>query len=97
MQPVNENLSQDHFDYWSENDLVQVHHYGAGPGSPPGTKTIVTLVTRNDGEPPVVRVPWQPSEEDIVAIAAGGTVWLSQWGGLSAHQLEVQCPRSAGN
>lgn len=26
---------------------------------------------------------------EIAALAAGGTIWLSTWGGLPPHQIEV--------
>jgi hypothetical protein len=31
-------------------------------------------------------------EIELAALAHGGTIWLSTWGGLPAHQLEVQAP-----
>jgi hypothetical protein len=40
----------------------------------------------------VVRVPWQLSEIDLMHLARGGTLWLSTWGGLPPHQLEVSEP-----
>lgn len=40
----------------------------------------------------VVRVPWVLDEIELVHLAKGGTLWLSTWGGLPMHQLEVQAP-----
>lgn len=40
----------------------------------------------------VVRVAWKPDAADLELLNAGGTVWLSMWGGLAPHQLEVQAP-----
>ncbi len=40
----------------------------------------------------VVRVPWVLDDDERAAIAAGGTLWLSTWGGLPPHMLEVQAP-----
>lgn len=40
----------------------------------------------------VVRVAWKPDEIELTHLARGGTIWLSTWGGLPPHQLEVQEP-----
>ena len=40
----------------------------------------------------VVRTPWTLSEIDLVDLAKGGTLWLSTWGGLPPHMIEVQPP-----
>lgn len=40
----------------------------------------------------VVRVPWALSEIELAHLANGGTLWLSTWGGLPPHMLEVQAP-----
>ncbi len=40
----------------------------------------------------VVRVAWQLDEIELMHLAKGGTLWLSTWGGLPPHQLEVQEP-----
>jgi hypothetical protein len=37
----------------------------------------------------VVRVPWVPTADDVAILAAGGTLWLTQWGGLAPHDLSV--------
>lgn len=41
----------------------------------------------------VVRVPWTLSEIELAHLAQGGTLWLSTWGGLPMHMLEVQAVR----
>lgn len=52
---------------------------------------VTCLVTDNPGVEGymMVRVPWQPDEEDLKLLNSGGTIWLSNWGGLSPHYLEV--------
>jgi hypothetical protein len=40
----------------------------------------------------VVRVPWTLNEIELAHLANGGTLWLSTWGGLPPHMLEVQEP-----
>jgi len=42
--------------------------------------------------PTVVRVPWMVDEIELAHLASGGTLWLSTWGGLPPHMLEVQPP-----
>jgi hypothetical protein len=39
-----------------------------------------------------VRVAWKPDEIDLAHLARGGTIWLSCWGGLPPHYLQVQAP-----
>lgn len=48
--------------------------------------------TGNVGDGVVVRVPWTLDEIELAHLAAGGTLWLSTWGGLPPHSLEVQEP-----
>jgi len=40
----------------------------------------------------VVRVAWELSEIELMHLVKGGTLWLSTWGGLPPHMLEVQAP-----
>lgn len=74
-----------HLEYWADENPKPVTFDHPDPD----VKACATVVTGTPAEP-VVRVPWQPSPEDIAALAAGGTVWVSCWGGLPPHQLEVQ-------
>lgn len=39
-----------------------------------------------------VRVAWTPDEIELTHLARGGTIWLSTWGGLPVHSLQVQAP-----
>lgn len=53
----------------------------------------VSIHTINEmGTEHVVRVPWKPDEIELMHLAQGGTIWLSTWGGLPPHMLEVQEP-----
>jgi hypothetical protein len=36
-----------------------------------------------------VHVPWELDEIELATLANGGTLWLSCWGGLPVHQLQV--------
>lgn len=53
---------------------------------------IVTMTRGLESGGPVVRVPWAIDAEELAALASGGTLWLSTWGGLPPHLLEVQFP-----
>lgn len=50
------------------------------------------LITDGDEFGRVVRVPWTLDEIELAHLARGGTLWLSTWGGLPIHMLEVQEP-----
>lgn len=79
--------------YWSDYEHREVTF--TAPDDPPGCEPCRALVTRTfeDGRAfDVVRVPWKPNEIELVHLAKGGTIWLSTWGGLPAHMLEVQEP-----
>jgi hypothetical protein len=62
----------------------------------PGIEPAVVIVTQPRGPQDLgmrcVRVAWKPSEIDLAHLAQGGTIWLSCWGGLPPHMLEVQAP-----
>lgn len=50
------------------------------------------IITNGDEFGTVVRVPWQLDEIELTHLAKGGTLWLSTWGGLPIHMIEVQAP-----
>ncbi len=91
MQPVT-NLTPEHFDYWRDLDPHPVT-FQPPPGSTDcdPAQTIVTA-SESDMKVQVVRTAWKPDEIDLAALAQGGTVWLSTWGSLPPHMLEVQPP-----
>lgn len=80
--------------YWSELD-PQPRTF-TGPGEiEAGVEPCQALVTEDQlgnqfGQ--VVRVPWMLDEIELAKLAKGGTLWLSTWGGLPMHMLEVQAP-----
>jgi len=80
--------------YWQ--DLQPTRHVFTGPGEvEAGVEPCAALVTQDQcgnqfGQ--VVRVPWVLDEIELVHLAQGGTLWLSTWGGLPMHMLEVQAP-----
>lgn len=80
--------------YWDE--LNPVVHVFSGPGEiEAGVEPCPAVVTDDQiGNTfgPVVRVPWVLDEIELAHLARGGTLWLSTWGGLPMHMLEVQEP-----
>lgn len=92
MNPVTE-ITEQHMHYWV--DYPSRLSVFTAPDDPPGCvpcKAIITLVNEGGRDFSVVRVPWKPDEIELVHMARGGTVWLSTWGGLPAHMIEVQEP-----
>lgn len=58
-----------------------------------GIEPCPAIVTSDhDGLGRVVRVPWELDEIELAHLARTGTIWLSTWGGLPVHSLEVQEP-----
>lgn len=54
-------------------------------------------VPRDDGTTAtgrVFHVAYQLDEIEVAALAQGGTLWLTTWGGLPIHHLEVTGPPS---
>lgn len=86
MEIVND-LDADQVGYWSELE-GEVRRFAAPPGME-NCDPAMAVVTDLGGTP-VVRVAWRPSLADVEALADGGVVWLSSWGGLPPHMLEVQ-------
>jgi hypothetical protein len=43
----------------------------------------------------IIRVPFELDEIEVAHLARGGTLWLSTWGGLPIHMMEVQEPVGA--
>lgn len=92
MNPVTE-LSNEHIEYWS-GFPIKLGVFTASDDPPNCTpcNAIITLVNEDGRDLSVVRAPWKPNEVELVHLAKGGTIWLSTWGGLPAHMLEVQEP-----
>lgn len=89
MIPVTE-MTEEQLAYWGG----QMSHLAVftSRADPPGCVPCVAVVTYGPGgdERPVVRAPWKPDEIEMAHLVAGGTIWLSCWGGLPPHSLEVQ-------
>ena len=94
MNIVNE-LQPEHLDYWAGFDR-KVCTFTTPDERALGIEPAVGIVTAPKDPADLgvacVRVAWRPDEADVAALAAGGTIWLSTWGGLPPHMLEVQPP-----
>lgn len=94
MDIVND-LQPEHLEYWSEYE-TRVATFTAPDEQAVGIEPAVGIVTEprtpQDLGVSCVRVAWKPDEIDLAHLARGGTIWLSTWGGLPPHMLEVQPP-----
>lgn len=90
-------FTDDHIGYWSDFD-AKVATFTAPQEQEVGIEPALGIITQPqdalDLGVPCVRVAWKPSEIDLAHLARGGTIWLSTWGGLPPHMLEVQAPPS---
>jgi hypothetical protein len=78
----------DDFDTWFEQNPRSATFSGPGEVEA-GIEPAEALITDGDSFGQVVRVPWELNEIDLARLANGGTLWLSTWGGLPVHNLEV--------
>lgn len=87
-------ITQPDMTYWG-NLAIKVVTFTSPAEIQAGVEPCEGVVTRDqiDGRfGDVVRVPWVLDEIELVHLAKGGTLWLSTWGGLPMHMLEVQPP-----
>lgn len=86
-------LDDTHLAYWSDRE-THIARFTApreqAHGIEPATGIVTKPTQASDLGLSTVRVAWKPSPEDIAELQAGGVIWLSMWGGLMMHQLEVQ-------
>jgi hypothetical protein len=86
-------IAQGDMDYWSSLDPRPM--LISGPNEvEAGITPCPALITGSDGDVfgSVVRVPWVLDEIELAHLAQGGTLWLSTWGGLPIHMIEVAAP-----
>lgn len=73
--------------YWTERDpSPQKRVVMGGPEEGPDVIPCPCLVAP---EVNVVHVAYELNEIEVAALARGGTLWLTTWGGLPIHLLEV--------
>jgi hypothetical protein len=87
---VNE-LQPEHLAYWADQ-LEAAPITMKSPAGLEDCNDCSAVLTRNEHGERVVRVAWKPDEIELAHLARGGTIWLSTWGGLPPHMLEVQEP-----
>ena len=76
--------------YWSDLNPRNVLISGPDEFDIPACPALIT--DGNDDHGDIVRVPWTLDEIELAHLARGGTLWLSTWGGLPIHMLEVSQP-----
>lgn len=80
--------------YWADQDPIPT--VIGGPPSEPDCIPCPAIITTSDalasGPNQAVRVPYELDEIELAHLARGGTLWLTTWGGLPIHMLEVQEP-----
>lgn len=79
--------------YWADYGPVATV-IGGPPGEPDciPCPALLTTEIREGREGLIVRVPFELDEIEVMHLAKGGTLWLSTWGGLPIHMVEVQGP-----
>lgn len=78
--------------YWADQSPRAVVFAADDPTFEPCPAIITDDQTTEVGGGVVVRVAWELDEVELAHLAKGGTLWLSTWGGLPPHMLEVQPP-----
>lgn len=58
----------------------------SGPGEMPEVLPCPAIVMP---EPGAIAVCWELNEIELAQLAQGGKLWLTTWGGLPIHSLEV--------
>lgn len=92
MNIVNE-LRPEHLDYWSGFETKVMTFTTPAErevGIEPATGVVTAPRDEADLGVACVRVAWKPNEVEMAQLIEGGTIWLSTWGGLPPHMLEVQ-------
>lgn len=93
MRPT-EPTAEDH-DLWARHDGVPARGFIiGGPEEGPDVIPCPALVTDVDGQR-LVRVRWDLDEIELAALAQGGSLWLTCWGGLPIHAMDVTRPSPA--
>jgi hypothetical protein len=79
-------------DLWAQVDGVPARGVIiGGPEEGPDVVPCPALVTDVDGQR-LVRVRWDLDEIELAALAQGGSLWLTCWGGLPVHAMDVTTP-----
>jgi hypothetical protein len=76
--------------YWAQRTELATDPYVIG-GPNEGSNVIpCPALVSHDGETSrMIHVAWSLNELELAALAQGATLWLTCWGGLPIHNLEV--------
>lgn len=73
--------------YWTERDGCEQHpRIIGGPEEGPDVIPCPALIAPDVN---VVHVAYRLDEIEVAQLARGGTLWLTTWGGLPIHLVEV--------
>ncbi len=86
-------ITDEDLGYWGDFVTERVTYAADDPDTMP-CPALATLTPDPHGVVGtyVVRVAWELDTDDLARLVAGGTLWLSTWGGLPPHMLEVAPP-----
>ena len=75
-------------DFWDRRDVACAHErlVIGGPAEAPDVIPCPAIAGIGC---PAVHVAYRLDEIEVAHLARGGTLWLSTWGGLPIHRLEV--------
>lgn len=77
--------------WWAERDGAPGERVViGGPEEGPDVIPCPAIVTR---EMNLIHVAYELDEIELAHLATGGTLWLTTWGGLPVHLVEVEEPR----
>ena len=94
MEPVA--ITDEQAKWWTEHHQVEAANRGTmgGPEEAPDVLPCPVIVGTNQGRG-MVGVIWQLNEVELAQLAKGGKLWLTTYGGLPIHLLEVQPPEGS--
>lgn len=89
-----DSIDEDTCDWWRNGEGIAEAAITTfvAPPTMPTCGDCAAIITKTTEDEIVVRVPWTLSDTEVHQLMMGGTLWLSTWGGLPPHMLEVQPP-----
>lgn len=95
MKPVRATPEQQN--WWDERDgapntLLVIGGPAEGPDVIPCPTVVSDPVAMGDHVGRIFHVALQLDEIEVAHLAQGGTLWLTTWGGLPIHLVEVEPP-----
>lgn len=88
MRPVE--ATDEQVAYWADRDGVDpMRVVMGGPEEGPDVIPCPCLVSADPSSGRLVHVAFELDEIEVAQLIHGGTLWLSTWGGLPVHLVEV--------